>query len=594
MEQDDESVEKIYQKKTLLEQILLRPDTYIGSTESFQQHLWVYEEETDSIVYKKIEYVPGLFKIFDEILVNASDNYQRDKSTTMIKVEIDRKEGRISVYNDGKGIPCVIHKEHNIYVAELIFGNLLTSSNYDDTKKKVTGGRNGYGAKLTNIFSKKFIVEAADSKNKKLFKQTYTNNMSQKTAPEISKYKGNDYTCITFWPELERFKLKELGDDIVSLMIKRVYDVAGLTPNEVKVMLNDKELKVRNFKSYVDYYLQAYKNKVGDENQMKLPKIYERPNDRWEVCVSVTDGQFQQVSFVNGISTCKGGTHVNHVADQIVEALQTKLYKKHKLELKPHQIKSYLWVFVNCLVENPAFDSQTKETLTLKPSAFGSTCDLSEEFINKVVNCGVIDILVNVAQARDKASMVKQLKGKKTGRLLGIEKLEDANYAGTKQSDKCILIITEGDSAKGLAMDGLEIVGRDYFGIFPLRGKMLNVRDAKTSSIKDNQEVQDIIKILGLQIGKEYEDVKALRYGGLMIMADQDLDGSHIKGLVINFFQAFWPSLFMRKDFLMQFITPIVKARKGKEVHQFFTLPEYEEWAKSKNTKGYNVKYYKV
>lgn len=525
--------------------------------------------------------------------MNASDNYQRDRSMSTIKVEIDREEGRISIFNDGKGIPCVIHKEHGIYVAELIFGNLLTSSNYDDTKKKITGGRNGYGAKLTNIFSRKFVVEAADGKSKKVFKQSYGNNMSEKTEPEIAKYKGSDYTCITFWPDLPRFGIKKLDDDIVSLMIKRVYDVAGLTPDNVKVLLNNKELKVRNFKSYVDYYLDSYKPKT-EESMASPPKIYERPNDRWEVCLSVTDGQFQQVSFVNGICTSKGGTHVNYVADQVVDALQTKLHKKHKIQLKPYQIKSYLWVFVNCLIENPAFDSQTKETLTLKPSAFGSACQLSDGFIDKVLNCGVIDILVNVAQAREKAAMAKQLKGKKTGRILGIEKLEDANYAGTKQSEKCVLIVTEGDSAKGLAMDGLEVVGRDYFGVFPLRGKMLNVRDAKTTSIKDNQEIQDIIKILGLQIGKEYEDLKSLRYGGLMIMADQDLDGSHIKGLVINFFQAFWPSLFQRGDFLMQFITPIIKARKGKETKQFYTLPEYEEWAKKKSIKGYSIKYYKV
>ena len=379
---------------------------------------------------------------------------------TLIKVEIDKEQNRISIYNDGKGIPCTIHKEHNVYVAELIFGYLLTSSNYDDTQKKVTGGRNGYGAKLTNIFSKKFIVEAADGKKGKIFKQVFTDNMSKRTTPEITKYKGDDYTCVTFWPDLERFKITELEDDIVSLMIKRVYDVAGLTPSGVKVMLNGEMLGVRNFKSYVDYYLNPLKGMTNSEGDViKIPKIYERPNDRWEVCVSATDGQFQQVSFVNGISTSKGGTHVNYITEQIVEALQNYLHKKHKMDLKPHQIKSYLWVFVNCLIENPSFDSQTKETLTLKPSTFGSACVLSDGFIKEILKCGIIETLVSVAKARDNASLVKQLKGKKTGRILGIEKLEDANYAGTRQSDKCILIVTEGDSAKGLAMNGLEIVG---------------------------------------------------------------------------------------------------------------------------------------
>lgn len=531
-------------------------------------------------------------------MVNASDNYQRDHSMNLIKVEINQAQNKISIYNNGKGIPCVIHKEHNIYVAELIFGNLLTSSNYDDTQKKVTGGRNGYGAKLTNIFSTKFIVEAADGKNGKIFKQTYTNNMSTKSEPDIKTYKGEDYTCITFYPDLKRFGMEKLENDITALMIKRVYDIAGITPDAVKVYLNGERLSVRSFFYYVDYYLKTIKKPIElgslEDEDSKTVKIFERPNDRWEICVSISDGQFQQVSFVNGICTVKGGTHVNYVTDQVVDALQAYIEKKHKMSLKPHQIKSYLWVFVNCLIENPTFDSQTKETLTLKPTAFGSDCKLSEAFIKKVLDTRLVDILVSVTQAREQASMARQLKGKKQGRIVGIEKLEDANFAGTKRSEECVLIITEGDSAKGLAMDGLEVVGRDFFGVFPLRGKMLNVRDAKSTQIRDNREIQDLIKILGLQVGKTYEDTKQLRYGGLMIMADQDYDGSHIKGLVINFFESFWPSLFQRGNYLMQFITPIVKATKGKEISQFFTIPEYQEWAKDKSLKQYKIKYYKV
>ncbi len=520
---------------------------------------------------------------------------------TLLKVVIKPEDNMISVWNNGKGIPCVIHKEHGVYVAELIFGHLLTSSNYDDAQKKVTGGRNGYGAKLTNIFSKKFVVDASDEKNGKLFHQEYTENMSQKSEPVISKYRGKDYTCITFYPDLQRFGMEKLDEDMVSLMMKRVYDVAGVTPESVEVHLNEQKLSVRSFEQYVDYYLKNAKKqfaKVGDENESgeeaeDLPKIFERINDRWEVCVSMSDGQFQQISFVNGICTIKGGTHVNAVTDQVVEVLASHILKKHKLDLKSHQIKANLWVFVNSLIENPTFDSQSKETLTLKPTAFGSDYTLSEGFIKKVLTCGVVETLVAVAQAKDKANLAKQLKGRKRGRLFGIEKLEDANFAGTKRSEECVLIVTEGDSAKGLAMDGIEVVGRDKFGVFPLRGKMLNVRDAKSSQVRENKEINSLIQILGLQVGTTYSDLKSLRYGGLMIMADQDVDGSHIKGLVINFFQSFWPSLFMHESFLTQFITPIIKATKGKEVHQFFTIPEYEGWAKDRNLSGYKIKYYK-
>jgi len=161
------SIEKMYQKKTQLEHILLRPDTYVGAIVKTNAMLWILEEGKEKFTHKDIEYVPGLYKIFDEILVNAADNYQRGKNMDTLKVTIDEERGSISVWNNGTGIPVQIHKEYDIYVPELIFGHLLTSSNYDDTQKKVTGGRNGYGAKLTNIFSKKFVVETADSKSKK-------------------------------------------------------------------------------------------------------------------------------------------------------------------------------------------------------------------------------------------------------------------------------------------------------------------------------------------------------------------------------------------------------------------------------------------
>jgi len=149
------TIEEIYQKKTPLEHILLRPDTYIGSTEPTTEINWIYDEKEKIIKEKKITYVPGLFKIFDEILVNAADNSKRDKKQNKIKVKINREKNRISVWNNGKNIPIKTHKEYNCYIPTLLFGQLLTGSNFDDGEKKITGGRNGYGAKLTKyIFQK--------------------------------------------------------------------------------------------------------------------------------------------------------------------------------------------------------------------------------------------------------------------------------------------------------------------------------------------------------------------------------------------------------------------------------------------------------
>ena len=254
--------------------------------------------------------------------------------------------------------------------------------------------------------------------------------------------------------------------------------------------------------------------------------------------------------------------------------------------IKPAHVKSHMKIFVNCLVENPAFDSQTKEFMSLKQSAFGSKCPLSDKFLKGMLDCGILESILTFAQSKQNKDM-KKTDGKAKGRLTGIAKLDDANEAGGRNGNKCTLIITEGDSAKAraqtarplaglwrartpprppcahpqphnprspprappgprglrpltltlplsqaLAVSGLSVIGRDYYGVFPLRGKLLNVRDAPHSTIMNNKEISELKQILGLQQGKDYSDEaarKSLRYGHLMIMTDQDHDGSHIK-----------------------------------------------------------------
>ena len=587
-------IEKTYQKKTQLEHILLRPDTYIGTTEKITEKMWVIDEKSGKMINKEITYVPGLYKIFDEILVNAVDNITRDLRMDTIKVNLTPK--RITIYNNGKGIPIKIHNTYNIYVPELIFGHLLTSSNYNDNERKITGGRNGFGAKLTNVFSKLFIVETADKKVKKKYKIEYSDNMTKHKEAEIEQYEGEDFTRVTFEPDFRKFKMTELDNDIISLLKKRVYDVAGTSPSRIKVYLNDKLINIKDFSEYADLYI---KDRYFDEdNKILYPKILANSTERWEVIFSMTDGSFQQVSFVNGICTSKGGTHVNYILDQILERILETIKKKAKdIKLNSNQIKQNIWVFLNCKIENPSFDSQTKETLTSKVSNFGSECIIKEKYIKEILKSNIVTNIIEYGKAKAKIKLHKALTStvKKSSRLLGIEKLEDANLAGTKDFEKCTLILTEGDSAKCLAMAGIEVVGRDYYGCFPLRGKVLNVRGAKDAQIIKNEEIQNVIKILGLKVGMDYSnELKGLRYGHLLIMTDQDYDGSHIKGLIINFIHFFWPSLIKRKDFLQEFITPIVKATKdGQKSLTFFTMKEYSDWFNNNNHNGYKIKYYK-
>uniref|UniRef100_A0ACD5YS87 Uncharacterized protein n=1 Tax=Avena sativa TaxID=4498 RepID=A0ACD5YS87_AVESA len=588
----EKTIEEMYQKKTQLEHILLRPDTYVGSIVKHTQKLWVYEG--GAMVHRDIEFVPGLYKIFDEILVNAADNKQRDPSMDSLRVDIDVEGCCISVYNNGDGVPVEIHQEEGVYVPEMIFGHLLTSSNYDDNERKTTGGRNGYGAKLTNIFSTEFVIETADGRRQKKYKQVFSENMGKKSQPEIKKCKQSEnWTKVTFKPDLAKFSMSVLEDDVVALMRKRVVDMAGTLGKTVKVELNGQKVPAKCFSDYVKLYIDSA-SKEGNE----LPSNYLKVNDRWEVSVSLSEGQFQQVSFVNGIATTKGGTHVDYVANQVATHVMGVVNKKNKhANMKLHTVKGYLWVFVNALIDNPAFDSQTKETLTTRQASFGSKCELPQDFLKKVEKSGVVDSLLSWAEFK----LTKELKktdGTKRTSLLGIPKLEDANDAGGKESDKCTLILTEGDSAKALAMAGTGVVGKNYYGVFPLRGKLLNVREASHAQIMENAEIQNIKKILGLQQGKHYDSTKGLRYGHLMIMTDQDHDGSHIKGLLINFIHTSWPSLLKVPSFLVEFITPIIKAtnnKNKKSVLSFYSMPDYEAWKEKLggNASSWTIKYYK-
>ncbi|PFH34188.1 putative DNA topoisomerase 2 [Besnoitia besnoiti] len=663
----NKTIEQRYQKKSQLEHILLRPDTYIGSTEVHTQALWVMEEGQERMTYKTINYVPGLYKIVDEILVNAADVKAREseehqgktlkpgaRRMSAIKIDINKATGRISIWNDGEGIPVAIHQEHQVYVPEMIFGQLLTSDNYDDSECRVTGGRNGYGAKLTNIFSREFSVECGDGERKKKFKMTWTRNMGQKSEPEISAFSGTDFVKISFVPDFTKFGMTGLDDDVLCLLRKRAYDLAGTSG--VKVFLNGTRIGINSFTEYVDLYLgtggkkgsraeeanksdeedydvdsddddgewggekkkkrgKATKKRTkkggddagaGEDNEgngengveKKVIKIHDK-QWRWEVVISSTDGgQFQQVSFVNSICTTKGGTHVSHVLEPLLAAIVKKANAKNRggMEIKSAHVKQHLWIFVSCLIVNPAFDSQTKETLTTKPARFGSKCALADKTISGVVKSAIVENVVMWAQTKQQVELRKQMKvGKTKGRerLAGIPKLEDANDAGGRHSQECTLILTEGDSAKTSCLAGLSVVGRDRFGVFPLRGKLLNVRDASFKQLAENKEIQNILKIVGLQVNDRTEDARGLRYGSLMIMTDQDHDGSHIKGLLINMMHHYWPQLLKCRGFLKEFVTPIVKVSKNNVEKAFYTIPEYEQWKRSCNTTGWKIKYYK-
>ena len=584
-----------YQKLSDIEHVLHAPDTYIGSTEQDKIYGWTFDK--NMITYKQYNHISGLYKIFDEALVNARDHYIRMKQkkesgeecfeVKNISVDIS-EDGTITIMNDGDGIDVLQHDVHKLWIPEMIFAHLRTSTNYTKGEKKLVGGKNGFGVKLLFIYSTWGELETVDHRRGLKYKQTFENNLGVINKPSITKCKSKPYTKVTFRPDFTRFKQKKITKDMFSVMTHRVYDIAAVTDKTVRVKLNKEPLNIRNYESYMNLY-------IGDKSTTQ--RVFEVGNERWEygVCISPLD-EFTQVSSVNGISTTKGGgTHVQYILNQIVRKVSAVIEKKKKVKVKPTTIKEQLMIFVNCLVENPAFDSQTKDTLNTPSSKFGSSVSVSDKFIDKVIKLGVMTTALSLTQVKD-ASSSKKTDGRKVNTIRGIPKLIDANKAGTSQSQKCTLILTEGDSAKAGVVSGLSASDRNFIGVYPLKGKMANVRNFSEKKFAENKECNELKKILGLESGKTYDEdnVKSLRYGKVLLLTDQDLDGAHIQGLVINMFQTKWPSLVQKTGFISYMNTPILKATKGKTSLSFYSEVEYNEWKDATpDYQKWKIKYYK-
>ncbi len=622
-----------------IEHVLKRSDTYVGSRRPVTKKMWIYDNDSNSIVAKKITFTPAFYKIFDEIVVNAMDHSTKTKTCTKIKVDIDRKKNTISVYNNGTGFKCEYHKKlKDKYIAEVASTVMRSSSNYKDGKKvkRTTGGKNGIGMKATCIFSKVFTLASLDGVNHKLFTQKSSNNMYKIDPPVIKKVdtSAKPYTKVTFKPDLERFGMTEISKDVVALLKKRVFDLSVTTNKKVAVYYNGEKIATKTFKDYVDLYYKsnddddddnsdnneesdkAEKDEQMDDdneedqekkNQLKKPKlkkICKVFNDRWEVCVVYDpDNGKRDISFVNGISTYKGGAHVDYIKDQLVKKLSHMIKKKDKtLKITSGQIEESITLFVKSTIDEPDFDSQVKDYLVTQKKDFGSTCELDDKFVKSVAGTGLLADLLAIAKFKQLDSLKKT--DSKRGSLNDIYKLEDAEWAGKKgKSHNAVLILTEGDSAKTFAMSGLTVAegGRKKYGVFPLRGKILNVRDVKPYKIVSNEEIRSIKRILGLKQDEDYTNTSSLRYGHIAIMTDSDHDGEHIKGLIINFIHYFWPSLLINDDFIQTIQTPLLKIFKkgkklkgGKETTKvFYSQVEYDAWKENEETGWSKPKYYK-
>lgn len=601
------TIEDTYQNKELQEHILSDPDTYAGSIDPQEEEVWHYDEEAGRMFKDKLVFRECFYKLFDETLVNAIDQHHRLankikddpslKQVSKISVVLNEDIGEISVENNGEGLDVIMHKTFGMYVPQVLFGKLLTSINYDNTEERTVGGKNGYGSKITNIYSTKYTLVTVDSRRQLKYTQTWRDNMTVVEEPIIEKYTGVPYTKITYLPDYKRFDIENpLVIDDWKLLRKRVYDASACTGPNTSIYLNNKKIKIKGFEDYINLY-------IGRKSVTK--RVFAEINERWQVGVCLSpEGDFEQVSFVNGICTDRGGRHISHIMDnlskKIIESISESAKKKGVI-IRAEFIKRNLFLFLKATIVNPKFDTQTKRKLVSLVKDFGSRCVLDQEFITKVIKLGILDRAQKLAEFKAKENLGKKTDGKPRAKRVCHENLVDATDAGGKDSNKCTIVFTEGDSASCFMARGIKgIPDKEHsrWGWFALRGKLLNVRMATIKQLSNNEEIMMIKKIIGLEEGKDYsKSIDGLRYHRIMILTDADNDGFHIKGLVMNYIGQYWPALLKHEGFVCDFATPIKKAFKsntrGKKLSEveFYSEEAYDTWNVDK--KGWTIQYYK-
>jgi len=573
----EKTIEEKYKTLSEVEHVLLRPGTYVGSTVLCEPTKeLIYDNEEKKFVEKDVQYVPALLKIFDEIFSNSIDESKRNKKLDTIKITIDQVNGFISVFDNG-GIPVVMHKDTKMWVPEMVFSSMRSGSNFDDSEERDWVGTNGLGSTLTNIFSKKFTVRTADGKNE--FVQTFENNMSAKSKPKL-KPSGKKFTEITFEPDLSRFGIESIDDNHLDMFVKRIMTAAATNPN-LTISINGKKLNFKTFESYCRLFTDDL--------------IFEKGKG-WEVGFAPSSS-FRHISIVNSAETKDGGTHVNYITDQVVTYLRELIKKKHKVDLKPGDIRNHLFVFISCSIQNPAYSSQTKEKLITDPKNFGTSHTITPKTLKAIFNseitASILDWVNRKNEADEKAAV------RNANKQLAKVKINKLIDAKGKDRRKCTLMLCEGDSP----MAGFrKYRNPETQGAFPLRGKSLNVREVPNSKAIQNQEIKSIVGALGLQFGKSpfvydkngklIED--NLRYGEIHIYSDADIDGISCASLLVNIFEKWWPELF-KEHRIARCETPVIIARhkKSGKVLNFYYDDEWEDWQKKNNVDQYDVDYKK-
>ena len=564
------SVDKKFKKLDDIDHVILRPGMYIGSIKPHKSIKWLLD--SDKMSQSEITYNPGLLKIFDEIVTNSVDESKRQESNlNTIKVTVDKSTGYITIWDNG-GIPVVKHSEHKEWIPEMIFSNLKAGSNFDDTEERSWAGTNGVGSTLTNIYSKKFTVTTCDGKNH--FTQTFSDNMRKRTLPKTKK-STKGFTEIEYLVDFEKFGLTGIDEEHFRMIEKRVYDLAACNTS-LKIYFNSKLINFKSFEDYIKLYTKDY--------------FCESKKDKtWSIGIALSENGFQQISFANSTDTYDGGTHVDYVMNQIISQLREFFAKKHKVDVKPSELKNHMFLFLDSTVINPSFSSQTKEKLITEIKDFGSTFEVSQKLIQQILKSEIVNSILDWIQQKKTAedSKLQRELNKKLDKIK-VEKLIDAKG---KERWKYSIGLFEGDSAISAFRKYRD---PQIMGAFALKGKFVNVSEMTNQKLVQNTEVVNLMASIGLKLGQKI-DLKDLRYGRILFYVDADVDGNSIAGLLINFFHKYWPDMFDRR-MIYKVETPIVVAiprAKTKKKVLFYSQDEYNQWESKTDLKQWEIKYKK-
>lgn len=541
------------------EHVLTRPGMYIGATVHTELENWILDDE-DKISFKKVTYVPGLLKIINEIVDNAIDEHTKTNGAFSTKVAITIDDTTCSVEDNGRGIP-VKKTEKGEWMPVVAFCNGMAGSNFNDENRQSLG-QNGTGSKCTNYFSKMFEVVTCDGKGK--LKVVCKNNADDVRVTELTPTPKTG-TKVTFTPDFDRFGTDKFDSTILDLLKTRLKIISWCHP-KCNITLNGEKMGI----------------KTKDMSSMFPQPFAYVSNENVFIGVYPSDEPYL-LTYLNG-NPVKSGTHVDYISTKIVSDVREKVSKKFK-NIKPSDIKNRLsFVILMNNFPNCSFTSQTKEELSNSPSEIGeflrNNIDL-DVLSNKVVKeKDILDNITDIFKAKEELAEKKALE-----KLGKVKKEIDSEkyYPPVGKTKKKYLMITEGFSA----FSGISpILGRKDIGYYMLKGKPTNVLEMKPGKFMENQEIRELVQILGISLSDPNTE---MNYEKVVILSDADADGTAIAGLIIALFSKIAPKM-LRDGRICRMETPLlIGLSKGDKVEEYyFSFPE-----KSKMKSNLEYKYLK-